>query len=248
MVDRFDGLRDRPGWDDARRHVMSVPTQSTRLWFRKSLAELGWTAPPPILSGFAAPFSTWEDNSQTTGHECFGKATPPLDEPKTIATLFGPLQEDGDPAADLPLQPAPAVERAYKDGVGARALAFYEERAEELWPALDSDERFRALIAPDELQGAARFRWQFASVNVGRVARYVIALPGTLAHRMRSDETGFRNMVAAGDWTRNGFEVGCVEGAVMGGFEAAKALCGLLLAILGEDDLTFGPFRSGPPQ
>jgi uncharacterized protein with NAD-binding domain and iron-sulfur cluster len=67
-----------------------------------------------------------------------------------------------------------------------------------------------------------------------------LALPDTLADRIRPDETGFRNMVAAGEWTHNGYEVGCVEGAVMSGLIAAKALSGSPAAILGQEDMTFG--------
>ena len=72
----------------------------------------------------------------------------------------------------------------------------------------------------------------------------MLALPGTLQYRLRADETGFRNLVFAGDWTRNGLEVGCAEGAVMSGLQAARALCDHPAEIVGEHELEFGMFAS----
>ncbi|MFT5686629.1 MAG: hypothetical protein ACI8RZ_007585 [Myxococcota bacterium] len=43
-------------------HITSVDTQSIRLRLKPSLPELGWKYPTPIVSGFAFPCSTWEDN------------------------------------------------------------------------------------------------------------------------------------------------------------------------------------------
>jgi uncharacterized protein with NAD-binding domain and iron-sulfur cluster len=39
-------------------------------------------------------------------------------------------------------------------------------------------------------------------------------------------DTGFGNLVAAGDWTRNDIDGGSVEGAVTSGIRAARALTG----------------------
>jgi hypothetical protein len=47
----------------------------------------------------------------------------------------------------------------------------------------------------------------------------------------------------AGEWTRNGFEVGCVEGAVLSGLVAARAIARTGVALVGDEDLTFGPYR-----
>ncbi len=72
----------------------------------------------------------------------------------------------------------------------------------------------------------------------------MLALPGTLRHRPRPHETGYDNLVFAGDWTRNGLEVGCAEGAVMSGLQATRALCGHPTVIVGEQDMALGMFRA----
>ena len=41
----------------------------------------------------------------------------------------------------------------------------------------------------------------------------------------------------AGDWLRTGLNYGCVESAVMGGLQAARAICGFPDKIYGEHDL-----------
>ena len=85
-------------------------------------------------------------------------------------------------------------------------------------------------------------RWQLLRANAGPLERYVLALPGTLHHRLAPHETGFPNLLFAGDWTRNGLEVGCIEGAVNSGLQASRALSGHPVTILGENDFEFGMF------
>ena len=51
-------------------------------------------------------------------------------------------------------------------------------------------------------------------------------MPGSDKHRLRPDESGYDNLVLAGDWTDCGLNAGCIEAAVMSGLEAANALLG----------------------
>jgi uncharacterized protein with NAD-binding domain and iron-sulfur cluster len=235
------GLRGRRAWSEMCDHVKSVATQSMRLWFRVPLPKLGWSAPGPILSAFAYPYSTWEDNGQNRGNECFGLIG--QEEPQAIATLFGPLAGGNVPGTGA----TPAFAHTHERLVEKEALRFFEQRIGALWPKLAGagDEKFRVLLAPQGCEGQERFIWQYLRANVGPLEAYVLALPGTLAYRLRPDETGFRNMYAAGEWTRNGFEVGCIEGAVIAGLAAAQALCRRSFDIVGHEDMTFGPFRRG---
>jgi uncharacterized protein with NAD-binding domain and iron-sulfur cluster len=237
VVHTLPGLRDRPSWSDAHRHVQSIATQSLRLWFRDDLKKLGWRAPPPILSAFASPLSTWEDNGQNRGCECFG-GYGTGEEPNAIATLFGPLAHGN--VVGMTAAQAHALQLATEAG----AFAFYQEHAPCLWPKL---ELFKSLLAGRGDEGIKRFEWQYRFANVGPVEAYILALPGTLRHRIRPDETGFQNMSAAGEWTRNGFEVGCVEGAVLSGLIAARAIAHDHTRAIGEEDLTFAPFASRGP-
>ncbi len=67
---------------------------------------------------------------------------------------------------------------------------------------------------------------QHVSVNIDPSDRYVQSVPGSDQYRLRPDESGYDNLVLAGDWTDCGMNAGCIEAAVMSGLEAANALLG----------------------
>jgi hypothetical protein len=74
--------------------------------------------------------------------------------------------------------------------------------------------------------GAAALATQHVSVNIDPSDRYVQSVPGSDEYRLRPDESGYDNVVLAGDWTDCGMNAGCIEAAVMSGLEAANALLG----------------------
>jgi Flavin containing amine oxidoreductase len=240
--------RAQRSWQLMHDHIESVESLSLRLWFAWPLARLGWPYLEPILSGADWPFSTWEDNSQNLGYEDF----PPDDRPAAIATVFGSLRAPAKSPAPGPAgrrwalrQQAHAVRHVRRYMRGDVAM---------LWPRLlapDGSMRYEAFYRPTSpssseasIAGRSRLRWQLVRANTGPLERYVLALPGTLRHRLRPHETGYDNLVFAGDWTRNGLEVGCAEGAVMSGLQAARALCGHPTVIVGEQDMALGMFRA----
>jgi uncharacterized protein with NAD-binding domain and iron-sulfur cluster len=231
-------------WRSMVEHIDSAESVSLRIWFAWKLHRLGWPFPEPILSGFAWPFSTWEDNGQSLGHEEFGGGNPP----QAIATVFGSLK-----APKKPLPRGPEADRLVlrqQAHAVRHARRFLEKQAGGLWPGLygaSGQLLYQAFFSTADASAGdepdrARARWQLLRANTGPLERYVLALPGTLQYRLRADETGFRNLVFAGDWTRNGLEVGCAEGAVMSGLQAARALCDHPADIIGEHDLEFGMF------
>jgi hypothetical protein len=75
-------------------------------------------------------------------------------------------------------------------------------------------------------RGAAALDRQHVSVNIDPSDRYVQSVPGSDKYRLRSDESGYDNLVLAGDWTDSGINAGCIEAAVMSGLQAANALLG----------------------
>jgi uncharacterized protein with NAD-binding domain and iron-sulfur cluster len=58
-----------------------------------------------------------------------------------------------------------------------------------------------------------------------------------MEHRLPSGESGFRNLVLAGDWTRNTVNLGCVEAAVSSGMMASRKISGHPQHVEGESDL-----------
>ena len=65
---------------------------------------------------------------------------------------------------------------------------------------------------------------QYVRSNCEPSERITLALPGATQHRMRAGETGYENLVVAGDWIENGILMACMEGAFVGGLMAGDAL------------------------
>jgi uncharacterized protein with NAD-binding domain and iron-sulfur cluster len=85
-----------------------------------------------------------------------------------------------------------------------------------------------------------RFDAQYFRANVDPSERYVLTVPGSTRHRLTSKDPEFDNLFLAGDWVAGCINGGCVEGAVVGGMQAARALCGSPGEIQGDSphDLT----------
>jgi hypothetical protein len=82
------------------------------------------------------------------------------------------------------------------------------------------------LSGVDGAHGESALNTQHVSVNIDPSDRYVQSVPGSDRFRLRPDESGYDNLVLAGDWTDCGMNAGCIEAAVMSGLEAANALLG----------------------
>jgi hypothetical protein len=95
------------------------------------------------------------------------------------------------------------------------------------YPAAVQDGAFRwELLCGSATGDATGFDSQYWVANVDPSDRYVQSLAGTDRFRLRSDESGYDNLVLAGDWTDNGLNAGCIEAAVLSGLQAANAVLG----------------------
>jgi hypothetical protein len=236
-------LREVDGqYRDLFHHVKLTESQAIRMWFKVPLAGLGWKHEPPILSGTDWPHSTWEDNSQSTEIQNF----PDTDRPLTIATLFGPLATGKSNVRD------PAHYAAQVKAAEAAARNFiFGGGLLRLWPGLCHGAGSGAaadappidwskFIDLDQRAGEARLGWQLICANVGPNESYIVTTPGTIKYRPRPDESGYEHLYLAGDWTRNGVQAGTVEGAIMSGLKAARAITGKGAVIVGGDDFDDG--------
>jgi hypothetical protein len=82
--------------------------------------------------------------------------------------------------------------------------------------------------------GVERLAAQYIRSNADPSERCSLSLPGSNKFRMPADGTGVSNLTITGDWIDNGFYAACLEGAVMGGLLAARAISGIDFPILGE--------------
>ena len=213
-------------WRDMVANVKTVATQAFQIWLKEDLQDLGWTAPPVTLAGYAKPFETWADMAQVIPAESWRNP------PRTVAYFCGVLRDP--PGADFEHPDYPGKRR---EEVRRNAAWFLQENIRFLWPGsvtpaggfrwdLLADPREDDLPGAQRTIGEARLSSQFWTANVNPSDRYVLALPGTLKYRISPLDNTFDNLTIAGDWTECGFNEGCVEAAVMSGRLAAHAIAG----------------------
>ncbi len=192
-------------WKDLLEHTGTVATIALQVWLRPDTHTLGWDAPGIVLSGYRQPFGNWGDYSHLVHRETWSDASRPGHATYGVGVL------SAEPGAACGLQDE------------ARA---WLEAARELWPrAFDDDGlRWELLVDPQEREGPARLEAQYVRANTHPCDLYVQSLPGTIHYRLAPEGSGVDNLWLAGDWTRNGLDMGTMEAAVRSGERAAKGV------------------------
>ncbi|MDT5098587.1 MAG: hypothetical protein QOC76_2324 [Mycobacterium sp.] len=212
-------IADRPEWLEMTTHLRTVATQAFQLWLRPLESELGWHLPGVTTSGYVAPFDTWASMPQTLWAENW----PDEDRPRTIAYFCGAFNAQWPPDGD----PADYV-ASCRQQVLTNAVTYLDHHLSLYLPGAVTGNGFvwNLLSGVNGDRGAAALDRQHVSVNIDPSDRYVQSVPGSDKYRLRSDESGYDNLVLAGDWTDSGINAGCIEAAVMSGLQAANALLG----------------------
>ena len=212
-------IEDRPEWREMTTHVRTIATQAFQLWLRPDEQALGWPRPGATITAYVRPFETWASMSQTL----WAEGWPDEDRPGTVAYFCGSLGV-----------PWPATEdhdgylRRCRDMVHLDASDYIDQHLGLYFPNAVTEQGFawHLLWGADGQRGPAAMATQHVSVNIDPSDRYVQSVPGSDAYRLRPDESGYDNLVLAGDWTDCGLNAGCIEAAVMSGLEAANAILG----------------------
>ncbi len=112
--------------------------------------------------------------------------------------------------------------------VRANAVELVERRLAHLLPGTSSRGALPlgAAVRPKRAFGPSAIDTQLCLANIDPSDRYVQCAPGSDAYRLRADESGYDNLVLAGDWTDNGLNAGCIEAAAISGLQAANAVLG----------------------
>jgi uncharacterized protein with NAD-binding domain and iron-sulfur cluster len=210
---------DRVEWREMTAHVGTVATQAFQLWLRPDESALGWHRPAVTTSGYIPPFDTWASMQQTLWAEDW----PDDEKPGAVGYFCGPFD------AEWPTTEShPDYVRLCAQRVTASAVDHLDRNVGLFLPGAMVDNGFawQLLSGVNGHRGADALATQHISVNIDPSDRYVQSLPGTDRYRLRPDESGFDNLVLAGDWTDCGMNAGCIEAAVMSGLEAANALLG----------------------
>lgn len=224
-------LRAAPGdlgrkWTAVYEELRCQPTLSAQCWFDRDFADGRAHGHQAAVGAFEVPWETWSDMSQLLKVERHGP-----DGPLGLAYLCGTpdtILHDGVDPEDVP-------------DLRARILAatkiWLQDHALHVMPGFANavgEFDFDTLHDPQGRQGPERLEAQFVHVPALRSDRYVLSPAGTTRCRFTAGDTGLTNLVAAGDWLLTGINAGCVEAAVIGGLQAARALSGFPDRIFGD--------------
>lgn len=212
-------IADRAEWRDMTTHISTVATQAFQLWLRPDEPSLGWHEPGVTISAYLRPFETWASMPQTLWSEDW----PDDENPGTVAYFCGTLNAEW-PTSEV----GPEYARRHVANVRRAATEYIDQNLGPYFPAAVTDDGFawHLLSGANGHRGEAALRTQHVSVNVDPSDRYVQSVPGTERFRLRPDESGYDNLILAGDWTDSGMNAGCIEAATMSGLEAANAVLG----------------------
>ena len=212
-------IEDRPEWREMTTHVRTVATQAFQLWLRPDELALGWARAGATITAYARPFETWASMPQTLWAESW----PDDDLPGAVAYFCGSLDAPWPTNED-----SVSYVRRHRDLVHLEAADYVDRYLGLYFPNATTERGFRwdLLCGNNGRRGPAAMATQHVSVNIDPSDRYVQSVPGSDKYRLRPDESGYDNLVLAGDWTDNGINAGCIEAAVMSGLQAANALLG----------------------
>lgn len=192
-----------PAWQRMVANVQTVPTHAFQAWLTCSEDDLGWTHAGATMSGWARPFDTYASMGHLLAMEDW-----PADgnAPRGLAYFCSTLGAESAPSGT--------------DTSRAAAWRTLEGRVGEVWPGAFDADGFRW----DVLHGG--FDAQHFATNTDASDRYVQSLPGTSEYRLRADQSGYDNLVLAGDWINCGLNAGCIEAAAISGLQAANVTLG----------------------
>ena len=206
-------------WRQMVSRVETIYTQAFQVWMNESFDQLGCEWPQATSGGYLEPFDTYADMRQLIPRESF-----PDGSVASIAYFCNAMPTP----RDLPSRDDHDLPRRADEQVKANAIGFLSEAILPLWPGAvhryPTEFRWEVLVDDDERTGVQRFDAQFHRANVDPSERYVLSVPGTSKYRIAPGDSGFDNLVLAGDWTRCGLNNGCVEAAVTSGLLAAAAV------------------------
>lgn len=215
-----------PRWRSMLDATRTVGTQALQLWLDAPLSSFGGDftkLPPkpdpvgPILTAFEPPFDTWSDMSHLLKFENW-----PQPEPQNIAYFCAVLPDLRNPQPSEP-DPQPAANAEAR----ASAVTLLNKTIKYIWPNLVTETGFRWNLLHDDAGGLGeqRLNSQYIRANITGTERYVLSPPGLLQTRLPAAPDEFANLYLAGDWVRvSAINAGCMEVAVMAGFDAASSI------------------------
>jgi hypothetical protein len=136
-------------------------------------------------------------------------------------------------------EPSGAYIEASRAAAAEQSLSWTERDLAYLLPQVahaDGAIKWSCFASPQPAGGTARFEAQYVRANITLSEQYITSFPGTIDHRWPAEPRDFENLYLAGDWVKNNIDIGSLEGAMLSGRMAARALLGLDYSLYGERD------------
>jgi uncharacterized protein with NAD-binding domain and iron-sulfur cluster len=228
-------------WGAMVKGIPTVATQAMQIWLTKDFYELGWDI--PMAAGDTVISATYLNpgNGQAEFRHLIPLEDWPADNtPKSLWYFCGLMSDHhlAQPFSD------PGFPLFQSNRVRFQSIQYLQAGMGPLLPNATTNVNnppgdpvgfdFNLLvdtlpaIEPDGTPniGIARFDSQFWRANIDPTERYVTSPPGSTACRLKAWDSGFTNLIVAGDWIYTGLNVGSLEGAVMSGKLASHAVSG----------------------
>jgi uncharacterized protein with NAD-binding domain and iron-sulfur cluster len=210
-----------------------VPSQGLQLWSGWTNEALGWTTGQAAMVSGPQYLNIWDDMSQVLRFEGSAGA------PKTLRYITGTFK------TQLHKEPSTATGTPAKALAAMRedAIAWLSNSSYVMWPKACDGKSFRYEVLADPLNGTGvqRLDSQYLRPNIDPTECCVASTAGSTQYRLLPDQSGFGNLFLAGEATRHGFNTTTIEGAVMSGMAASRAICGQPAVIVGYDFLRTPP-------
>lgn len=242
-----------PNWPPMVDKVKTVQTQTLQIWMNRTLKDMGlpfeyknydrligatFVNPIDGVADFTdlIPVEDWPEDHMPKSLLYFSGAAPQYDAQPPFSDHDYPVRE--------------------KARVKAQAQQYLQACMGALLPKSTTNAvnppgdmigfDFSQLVCPyDDARtlGVARLGQQFWKPNIDPTERYVTSPPGSTKYRLKAWDSGFANLVIAGDWIYTGLNVGSFEGACMGGKLAVHAVDPAAMPL----DKVYGyPLNKGP--
>lgn len=195
-----------PKWRRMLDRAVTCPTIAAQLWREEPVPTFGGISCDGLMTAYERDLDTWADMTFLTELE----QPPETGRLGSLSYFCGPF-----PASRAGADPDVETEK------------WLQAHAASAFPGLDDGAGGYRVAG--ELDRCSR-------INTDPIDLYVTTPAGSVHARLRPDATGFSNLLLAGDWTRNNFDVGCVETAILSARLCARAICGQPQQIYGESD------------
>ena len=208
-----------------------VPSQAAQLWSKLGTSQLGEFKDGYESVAGSQPQPIWADMSQV-----LDKESPPNGVAPAASVHYG----CGTFATSLyksEIGTAPNPQSIANQQVQGNLIKWLNDEGASLWSKARNGAEFdwRVLWDPQDRVGVDRLKAQYVRANISPTECCPGTPPGSLGLRLRSQDTGFLNLTLAGCYVRTGLNTTCVEGAIMSGMQASRAICGSPQVVVGEN-------------